>query len=118
MQQLKTDDVVSGSVILSTCNRFEIIATSDQSEQILVAIARCKNISLTELTQRSYCYEKEAALTHLLRVATGVDSMLLGEPQILGQLKSAYQQAHRAGFVDTALQRIFPEVFRLAKCTS
>lgn len=115
MQELKTSGIVSAIVILSTCHRFEIIAITEKTDQLLATIARSKNIQLDALVQRSYCYQKEAALTHLLRVATGLDSMLLGEPQILGQLKTAYQHAHSSCFVDNTLQRIFPEVFRIAK---
>ncbi|MFT4613085.1 MAG: glutamyl-tRNA reductase [Bacteroidia bacterium] len=109
-------------VILSTCNRTEIYAIvpdsgslSDKALELIDWMASYHHLSVPELKQYAYHHESKAALRHLIQVASGLDSMVLGEPQIFGQLKSAYVVAKEAGTVGGELGRLFPRIFALAK---
>lgn len=102
------------AVLLSTCNRTEIYAFSHQPERIKEWLfSQCNS----ELDLTPFCYEFVNAdcVKHLLRVASGLDSMLLGEPQIMGQIKQAYQLACQAGAVGTELKQLFPAIFSASK---
>jgi glutamyl-tRNA reductase len=74
-------------VILSTCNRTELYAITEQPERLLGWLAHSNGLTPDHLLQHVYQFENEAAVNHLMRVASGLDSMMLGEPQILGQVK-------------------------------
>ncbi len=109
-------------VILSTCNRTEIYAVGPAREpldqkalQLIDWMANYHHLSAGELRQSAYHYEGEAAFQHLVQVAAGLDSMVLGEPQIFGQMKSAYAVARDAGTVGSDLGRVFPRAFSIAK---
>ena len=109
-------------VILSTCNRTELYAivpprddAAARATQLIDWMANYHHLSADELRRSAYHYEAEEALTHIVQVAAGLDSMVLGEPQIFGQLKSAYAVASEAGTVGGELGRIFPRVFTIAK---
>ncbi|MEC7118298.1 MAG: glutamyl-tRNA reductase [Pseudomonadota bacterium] len=102
-------------VILSTCNRTELYTLTDRPEALVDWLSRFRNLDQSELTHHLYQHEHEAALTHLMRVASGLDSMMLGEPQILGQVKNALQYAREAGSVTPDLSRIFEQAFNAAK---
>ncbi len=109
-------------VILSTCNRTEVYAVSsdqldpaDKARQLISWIANYHHLSAQDLHQCAYHYESDEALTHIMQVASGLDSMVLGEPQILGQMKSAYAVARESGTVSSELGRVFPRVFSVAK---
>jgi glutamyl-tRNA reductase len=109
-------------VILSTCNRTEIYAVSsdslesaDKARQLITWMANYHHLSAQDLHQCAYHYESDEALTHIMQVASGLDSMVLGEPQILGQMKSAYAVAQESGTVSSELGRVFPRVFSIAK---
>jgi glutamyl-tRNA reductase len=109
-------------VILSTCNRTELYAivpdgssVIDKAMQLIDWVANYHHLSAAELRQCAYHYESELALQHLVQVASGLDSMVLGEPQIFGQLKSAYAVAVESGTVGSELGRLFPRVFSIAK---
>lgn len=78
-------------------------------------LAQFHELSDNELNPYLYVYQNDQAITHLLRVACGLDSMVLGEPQILGQLKQAYSQARQAGTVNQLLDKLFQHGFRVAK---
>ncbi len=104
---------------ISTCNRVEIILVSRQPE---VAIEECKKIwgSITSLPQalfeqHLYCFRKREAIIHLFRVAAGLDSMVIGEPQILGQLKEAYRRAAERRATGVILNRLLHKTFSVAK---
>lgn len=102
--------------ILSTCNRTEIYAETDQSaEALLEWFAQYHRVPATDLSPCHYCYRGGDAARHMMRVAAGLDSMVLGEPQILGQMKSAYTVAGEAGSVGTVLHNAFHRVFSVAK---
>ncbi|RLA43909.1 MAG: glutamyl-tRNA reductase [Gammaproteobacteria bacterium] len=109
-------------VILSTCNRTELyvivpegIALADKAMQLIDWVANYHHLSAEELRQCAYHFEAQQALQHMVQVASGLDSMVLGEPQIFGQLKSAYAVASESGTVGSELGRLFPRVFSIAK---
>lgn len=108
-------------VILSTCNRTEIYcAVHDQSvsncfDKLLDWLAHYHHSDRQKLGEHSYLLRDNEAVNQLMRVACGLDSMILGEPQILGQLKSAYASAKGAGTAGTALNRLFQHSFTTAK---
>lgn len=109
-------------VILSTCNRTEIYAIGPAREsldgkamQLIDWLANYHHLSVGELRQSAYHFEGEAALQHIVQVASGLDSMVLGEPQIFGQMKSAFAVARDAGTVGSELGRLFPRAFSVAK---
>ena len=117
-EQVQVEEVV----ILSTCNRTEMYAIVpggiDRVEKALELIdwmANYHHLSVEELRQSAYHFEAREALQHIIQVASGLDSMVLGEPQIFGQLKSAYAVATEAGVVGSELGRLFPRVFAIAK---
>ncbi len=115
--------------ILSTCNRTELYAVPEQASPLYEAVADdgktvealtrwlCEYHKLDsgELASALYLHGNEQAVRHLMRVASGLDSMVLGEPQILGQIKSAYAVAQQAATLGTTLHRTFEEVFTVAK---
>ena len=109
-------------VILSTCNRTELYAMvpegaalADKAVELIDWIANYHHLSAPELRRSAYHYEARQALQHMVQVASGLDSMVLGEPQIFGQLKSAYAVACESGTVGSELGRLFPRVFSIAK---
>ena len=122
LSALIRDTQVSEAVILSTCNRTELygvlpedadgIAASDQLSHWL---AEHHDIDVNQLLPSIYRTHSIAAASHLVRVAAGLNSMVLGEPQIFGQMKSAFAVAQKAGAVGFHLNLIFPEAFRIAK---
>ena len=106
---------VQESVILSTCNRVEIAVTADDSVDVSSTLsdflARVREVDPQWLRQYLYHHQEKDAIRHLFRVASSLDSMVLGEPQILGQLKDAYEvaktQGALTGFLDTVMTRAF-----------
>jgi len=117
-----SDALLDEVVILSTCNRTELYAIAsdgiplaDKARQVIVWMANYHHLSADELRQCAYHFEAEEALQHMMQVASGLDSMVLGEPQILGQMKSAYAVANTAGTVAGELGRLFRRVFSVAK---
>ncbi len=117
-----TDANLDEVVILSTCNRTEIyaIASDDielavKARQLIGWMANYHHLSAKDLQQSAYHFEAQDALQHIMQVASGLDSMVLGEPQILGQMKSAYAVAGESGTLGSELGRVFPRVFSVAK---
>ncbi|MCB1699358.1 MAG: glutamyl-tRNA reductase [Pseudomonadales bacterium] len=109
-------------VILSTCNRTEMyaivpegVAPVEKALQLIDWMANYHHLSLDELRRCAYHFESRQALQHIVQVASGLDSMVLGEPQIFGQIKSAYAVANESGTVGSELGRLFPRVFAIAK---
>lgn len=102
--------------LLSTCNRTEIYAAGDLSDQQLLAwLAETKGIDISELESFYYCLRGDEAIRHMIRVASGLDSLVMGEPQIFGQIKSAYSVAQKAGTVSVHLNTAFQWAFAVAK---
>jgi len=105
------------AAILSTCNRSELYIEQDHlsADAVLQWLADYHRLSLDELRASAYVHEEHDAVKHMMRVASGLDSLVLGEPQILGQMKSAYAVAREAGTVGPLLGRLFQATFSAAK---
>jgi glutamyl-tRNA reductase len=114
-RELKSGAAVEEALILSTCNRVEVAVTtdddSDPQAQVLLFLAKSRQVEAQSLAPHLYHHEGRDAVRHLFRVAASLDSMVVGEPQILGQMKTAYAlaKAHGAvgGFLDSVLTRAF-----------
>lgn len=106
---------VNEAAILSTCNRTEIYCDTDAPEQIISWLASEHALSQDAITPYFYMHQGDNGVRHALRVASGLDSMMVGEPQILGQMKQAYHQACHAGAVKGRLRQVFPYVFSASK---
>ena len=117
LQQLCRLTPSSEAAILSTCNRSELYLQLDEMDvqAVLAWLAGYHGLPLSDLQACAYVHENEQAVRHMMRVACGLDSMILGEPQILGQLKSAYAVAREAGTVGPLLGRLFQATFSTAK---
>lgn len=117
LQQLSDMPAVDEVVVLSTCNRTELYCSAEQlqADDIVHWLAQYHGISAQELHPACYCLQHEQAVQHTMRVASGLDSLVLGEPQILGQMKSAYAVAQEQGTVGTELGRLFRQTFTIAK---
>ena len=109
---------LSGVAILSTCNRTELYCSTTELEgtrALLEWLGRYHGLDVEELQRCSYAYWDDAAVRHMMRVACGLDSLVLGEPQILGQLKSAFSVSQAEGLVSVELGRLFRSTFTVAK---
>lgn len=105
------------AALISTCNRTEIYCAGDKPEleHTLDWLAHSGGVSPALLRSHSYTLENGHAARHAFRVASGLDSMVLGEPQILGQLKDAVRAAEAAGALGTTLSQLFQRSFAVAK---
>ncbi len=113
---LREQTGVAEAVILSTCNRTELYCHGATSTDMLLGwLAGYHRIPLEQLREHCYAYEDDAAIEHLMAVASGLDSLVLGEPQILGQVKQAYQFARNQSSVGAVMDRLFQSTFRVAK---
>lgn len=108
---------LSELAVLSTCNRTELYAADAEidAETLLRWLADHRGLSVDSLRPCIYQHEDEAAARHMMRVACGLDSLVLGEPQILGQLKDAFSEARAAGCLGLELGRLFEHSFAVAK---
>lgn len=121
-QRLQSAAALCGeAMMLSTCNRVELYGALPQSIETNEAgelLSRVEELFVQPLPQaRKHIYrlEGEPALSHLFRVASSLDSMVIGEPQILGQVKAAYREARSAGTVGSVLGSVLPRAFAIAK---
>ncbi|TAM43759.1 MAG: glutamyl-tRNA reductase [Gammaproteobacteria bacterium] len=105
------------AAILSTCNRTEVYCNLDPSNDTRLIEWFCDHHRLRRDTLQPYLYRHpdQDAVKHAFRVAAGLDSMILGEPQILGQMKDAFAEAHKAGTTGKILNRLFQQTFAVAK---
>jgi glutamyl-tRNA reductase len=102
--------------ILSTCNRTEIYAASESDATAIQQwLVDHTAIEAADLANSYYCYQDHEAVRHMMKVAGGLDSLVLGEPQILGQMKSAFAVAKEAGTLGAELHATFQQVFNIAK---
>ncbi|MCP3687242.1 MAG: glutamyl-tRNA reductase [Gammaproteobacteria bacterium] len=117
LRELKGLPAVNESVIVSTCNRTEIYCELEVDCKHTLAHWLSHYHGMSEETLLPYIYQHcdQEAARHLFRVASGLDSMVLGEPQILGQLKTSYDQARNGKSVDSILDRLFQHSFNVAK---
>ena len=129
LRQIDGNALAQSVVILSTCNRTEIYLhnknippqdTEDWLNECSRWFAQIHGLPLHELQDYLYLYQNQQAVQHIMRVACGLDSLILGEPQILGQVKQAYQisenyyqQSQRS--ISSELSRLFQKTFAAAK---
>ena len=103
------------AAILSTCNRTELYLAGEERPDLVQWLARYHRVDPAELQPYLYTLPREQAVRHAFRVASGLDSMVLGEPQILGQMKDAARAAESAGTLGAVLHKLFQRSFAVAK---
>lgn len=124
--QLELCAIIKGQVVVSTCNRFEIYFVFEDSESYLekkrqiltlveAVVPELMDETLSLLESLFWTYEQTDALNHLFRVTAGLESMVVGEDQILGQVKLAWEQSIELGFSGKMINKIFMEAIRFAK---
>ncbi len=119
LRELRAQDAVAEALILSTCNRVEVLlASEDSADPRDVArefLAQSRKVDRESLAGHLYCHSGRDAVRHLFRVAASLDSMVVGEPQVLGQLKSAYGLAKAHGAIGGLLETLLTRAFNVAK---
>ncbi|URQ85170.1 glutamyl-tRNA reductase [Pseudoalteromonas sp. SCSIO 43088] len=117
LQQLSGHAHFNEAVIVSTCNRTEIYCSLAErnSQTLLRWLASFHGLDEQELSNNIYCHEDHEAINHLMRVSCGLDSLVLGEPQILGQIKQAYHNAKTHDAIGVTFDRLFQKIFSVAK---
>src|ERR1700691_5906184 len=115
LRMLKQESGVAEVVILSTCNRTEVYWAGPASGSELTQWLERHHGNNLDLASSLYVHEAERAVEHAFTVASGLDSMVLGEAQILGQLKNAYRVAQEAGSTGPSLNKLFQAAFSAAK---
>lgn len=103
------------AVMLSTCNRSELYVEADDILPVRDWFCAQTTLSPSELDSAIYIYREEDAVEHIMQVACGLDSMVLGEPQILGQMKEAFSESCTANAIAALFHRLFQQVFSVAK---
>jgi len=106
---------VKEAAILSTCNRTEVYFHGTETEPVVRWLETFHRVPRASLSQYVYTLPQERAVPHAFRVASGLDSVVLGEPQILGQMKQAVKTAEAAGSLGLVLNRLFQRTFAVAK---
>jgi glutamyl-tRNA reductase len=117
--QLKEIPCIAEVVVVSTCNRVEIYAAADRASEGVAAVtaflAQYHSLDVEQLRKHLYVYQGDEAMRHMFRVAASLDSMVVGEPQILGQIKDAYGYAVEHGSVGLIMNRFLHKAFSVAK---
>ncbi len=118
LEFLKQDADIRESLVFSTCNRTEILyipETGEQIDKIIGFISHHKQVDTAEFKSALYVYQDDEAIRHLFKVASSLDSMVVGEPQILGQIKQAYRVAVANKASSVLLNRLMHKSFSVAK---
>ena len=115
LQSLLTQTHAAEAMILSTCNRVEIVAQGPDAQLVQDFICEYHQIPADSISKHLYSYKNAEAIRHLFRVTASLDSMMLGEPQILGQVKEAYRLASAAGTIGSSLSPLLDRAFAVAK---
>ena len=115
LRDLVTHESVREAAIISTCNRTEIYCSTPDPVRAIDWLARFHHLKAPALEPFLYTLPRERAVNHAFRVASGLDSMVIGEPQILGQMKDAVKSAEHAGTLGTVLHKLFQSTFSVAK---
>jgi glutamyl-tRNA reductase len=110
-----TLDGASEAAILSTCNRTELYCSTDDPQKVLDWLSQYHHLEKDAIAPYIYTLPNDEAVKHAFRVASGLDSMVLGEPQILGQFKQSVKIAQDAGTLGTLLHKLFQRTFEVAK---
>ena len=116
----KRANILEEALILSTCNRVEIVAMSsnqpaEQADRLVELLDRTNSLSEREVSKHIYKYSDDDAVRHVFRVASSLDSLVVGEPQILGQLRKAFNLSKTAGSIGPTLNKLLPHAFHVAK---
>jgi glutamyl-tRNA reductase len=115
MKSLASRTSSGEAVIVSTCNRTELYCNNAVASDIIEWLADYHGLAHQDISHCVYQYENTDAVKHLMRVASGLDSLVLGEPQILGQVKQAFAKAKEAGTTALTIDRLFQNTFQVAK---
>lgn len=115
LSDLSSGGRVHEAAILSTCNRTELYCQADSPQPAIRWLAEYRHLPPQEIEPYLYCHPDDEAVRHAFRVASGLDSMVLGEPQILGQMKEAVRIAMEAGTLGLTLNKLFQNSFAVAK---
>lgn len=118
LKLLNQDEDIKESLLFSTCNRTEILyipETGEQIDKIIAFIAQQRKIDVSEFKDALYIYRDDEAIRHLFKVASSLDSMVVGEPQILGQIKQSYRVAVEHNASGVLLNRLMHKTFNIAK---
>jgi glutamyl-tRNA reductase len=118
LDELRSLDGINGAAVLSTCNRVEAIVSAageDVIEPIVGWLTQRSGTVRLELEKHVYIIRHGDVLKHLFRVASGLDSMIVGEPQIAGQVRSAFLASRECGALDSLLSQVFDQTMRVAK---
>ncbi len=115
LQDLAGSENLQEAVLLSTCNRSELYCETDHPMELVDWFCRQHQVARDVLLPAFYFYEEMAAVRHIMEVACGLDSMVPFESQILGQMKTAFSEACAAGTVGPLFNRLFQQVFAVAK---
>ncbi len=123
LEFIKQDSGIREGLVFSTCNRLEFLyipengdlENKDRIDAVMQFISKLKQLPVAEFKPSLYIHTDDAAVRHLFCVAASLDSMVVGEPQILGQVKKAYKSAARAGVTGVLLNRLMHKSFSVAK---
>jgi len=116
LRDLTSHEAVNEAAILSTCNRTEIYCELSSDNLTIVEWLKTHHaLDEVDISEYLYLHSQDDAVKHMLRVASGLDSMVLGEPQILGQMKTAFSVAQEAGCIGQLLHKLFQHTFSCAK---
>jgi glutamyl-tRNA reductase len=115
LRDLVDNGAAKEAAILSTCNRMELYCNAAHPNHAIDWLAQYHHLSRQDLEPYLYTLPREQAIKHSFRVASGLDSMVLGEPQILGQMKQAVRMAEEAGTLGFLLHKLFQRTFSVAK---
>ena len=120
LRTLVDGELIREGVVLSTCNRVEVLAvigndSPDKAIQRVLPFLAERGLVSEQLDPNTYVHINDEAVTHLFRVASSLDSMVVGEPQVLGQVRKAYSLALEAGTAGDVLNRLLPHAFHAAK---
>ncbi len=117
-QELTRQSALNEAMVLSTCNRVEFLVRGEECDpqaELLAYLRESLETTLAQAEESFYSHAGRGAIRHLFRVASSLDSMVVGEPQILGQVKDAYQRAKDAGTLFGPLDQLVSSAFRVAR---
>ncbi|MFQ3186949.1 MAG: glutamyl-tRNA reductase [Marinomonas primoryensis] len=118
LSSLISEKKANEAVIVSTCNRTELYCSVEDFsmvDDVIAWLGQYHGIALSELKQYCYTHSNDDSVRHIMRVASGLDSLILGEPQILGQVKSAYAVSQEGSCIGPELDSLFQRAFSVAK---
>lgn len=115
LQDLLASGLAREAMLLSTCNRSELYCETDDSQKVTEWFCQRSGDLEKELREALYLHQGQQAVSHLMKVACGLDSMVLGEPEILGQVKTAFSESCTADAIGPLFHRLFQQVFAIAK---